>query len=62
MKIAIIGAGIAGLSCAYTIERHLRETGRHDHQVTAKDAYFKDPFNEVCRIDDIERIFTHLFK
>lgn len=25
------------------------------------DAYFKDPFNEVCGIDKITPIFTHMF-
>jgi len=27
----------------------------------AQDAYFKDPFNEVNRIEDIRHIFTHMF-
>ena len=27
----------------------------------APDAYFKDPFNEVHSVSDIERIFTHMF-
>ena len=34
MKIAIVGAGIAGLTCAYTLERWLRERGEAHHQVT----------------------------
>jgi steroid Delta-isomerase len=25
------------------------------------DAYFKDPFNEVSSLDDIQRIFRHMF-
>jgi hypothetical protein len=25
------------------------------------DAYFKDPFNEVNQLDDIQRIFRHMF-
>lgn len=28
----------------------------------ADDAFFKDPFNEVRRLDDIERIFVHMFR
>ena len=27
----------------------------------AEDAYFKDPFNEVCGLPAIQRIFTHMF-
>ena len=27
----------------------------------AVDAYFKDPFNEVCGVEAIQRIFVHLF-
>lgn len=34
MKIAIVGAGIAGLTCAYTLERLLRDRGETHHQVT----------------------------
>ena len=26
------------------------------------DAYFKDPFNEVCGVEAIQRIFRHMFK
>jgi steroid Delta-isomerase len=26
-----------------------------------QDAYFKDPFNEVTSLDDIQRIFRHMF-
>lgn len=26
------------------------------------DAFFKDPFNEVHRVEDIERIFAHMFE
>ena len=26
------------------------------------DAYFKDPFNEVCGVEAIQRIFLHMFK
>jgi ketosteroid isomerase-like protein len=26
------------------------------------DAYFKDPFNEVCGVEAIQRIFGHMFK
>ena len=28
----------------------------------AKDAYFKDPFNEVCGLPAIQRIFAHMFR
>jgi steroid delta-isomerase len=28
----------------------------------AADAYFKDPFNEVRRVDDIRRIFARMFE
>ncbi|TMS58418.1 NAD/FAD-binding protein [Imbroritus primus] len=34
MKIAIVGAGIAGLACAHTLERLLREANAAHHQVT----------------------------
>ena len=27
----------------------------------ATDAYFKDPFNEVHKVDEIEQIFAHMF-
>lgn len=28
----------------------------------ASEAYFKDPFNEVCGVEAIQRIFRHMFK
>lgn len=28
----------------------------------AEDAQFKDPFNEVCGVADIQRIFAHMFE
>ena len=28
----------------------------------ADDAWFKDPFNEVCGVAAIQRIFTHMFR
>lgn len=31
-------------------------------ELYAPDAYFKDPFNEVHSVTDIERIFTHMFQ
>jgi len=38
MRVAVIGAGIAGLSCAYRLERLLQQAGRGDHRVTLFEA------------------------
>ncbi len=62
MKIAVIGAGIAGLSCAYSIERQLREAGRDDHQVTLFEAngYFGGHSHTVdVSLDTPEGVVTH---
>ena len=37
------------------------ETTRHMGTVYTQDAYFKDPFNEVTRLGEIEAIFAHMF-
>jgi predicted NAD/FAD-binding protein len=38
MRIAVIGAGIAGLSCAWTLERRLRDLGLEQQRVTLYEA------------------------
>jgi uncharacterized protein len=38
VRIAVIGGGIAGLSCAWTLERFLRDSGLERHQVTLYEA------------------------
>ncbi|MGB8855118.1 MAG: nuclear transport factor 2 family protein [Burkholderiales bacterium] len=37
------------------------EAVAHMGDFYARDAYFKDPFNEVNSLDDIQRIFRHMF-
>lgn len=37
------------------------QTLNHLAQVYAADARFKDPFNDVCGLDAIRRIFGHMF-
>ena len=38
------------------------ETVQNLRRYYAADASFKDPFNEVCGLQSIERIFTHMFR
>lgn len=38
MRIAVVGAGIAGLSCAWTLERRLRASGLERHEVVLYEA------------------------
>jgi steroid Delta-isomerase len=34
---------------------------QHLRQLYTNDAYFKDPFNEVCGISEVQRIFSHMY-
>lgn len=45
----------------YLFETMSRETVAELAQLYAVNARFKDPFNDVRGIDEIKRIFTHMF-
>lgn len=43
-------------------ENLARDTLKEIRQLYAEKAYFKDPFNEVTSIAEIEHVFAHLFE
>lgn len=53
-------ASLAALVSFY--ETLTADNVRRVRDLYADDAFFKDPFNEVRCLDDIERIFVHMFR